>query len=84
MKIVFGKLKWEMWQPSLADILNRAVQDGFEATEIHLKYLPEDSETVAAQIRQYGMRLIAEVITAADVWELNVFIKYYLKTNLDT
>ena len=63
MKIQFVKTKWEMWQDPLEPFLDRAVDDGFGATEIFLKTESLPADEIAAQHSRRGLALIGQILT---------------------
>ena len=63
MKIVFVKTKWEMWHDPLEPFLDRAREDGFEATEIFLKTESAPAATIAAAHKDSGLDLVGQILT---------------------
>lgn len=63
MKIVFVKTKWEMWHEPLDEFLDRAVADGFEATEIFLETESASADAIAAAHGERGLALVGQILT---------------------
>lgn len=53
MRIVFSKSKWEMWDDPMDAFVQRTAEDGFTATEIYLKSVPE-APTEIGLFRAFG------------------------------
>lgn len=66
MRIHYTKSKWEMWDDSLESFLRRTRDDGFGGTEIWLKTLDEPADEVAAMHREYGLKLVGQVLTEGE------------------
>ncbi len=66
MKIIFVKTKWEMWREPLEPFLERALEDGFRATEIFLQTETQPANEIASQHRERGLDLVGQILTQGD------------------
>ena len=63
MNIIFVKTKWEMWHEPLDVFLDRAVSDGFEATEIFLETESASAAEMSNAHRERGLALVGQILT---------------------
>ena len=63
MNIVFSKSKWEMGDSPLEAFLKRTKESGFNAAEIYLLSLTETTDEIAGLHREYGLELLAQILT---------------------
>lgn len=63
MRLVFSKSKWEMWDDPMETFVTRAAGDGFTATELFLRPVPEPPDEIVALHREHSLDIIGQILT---------------------
>ena len=66
MKTLFAKAAWEVYELPLEVFIQRAVESGWDATEIYLADRPESRAEILRLHRSAGLQLIAQIATVGE------------------